>query len=126
MNFVFWTTLLALAVGAVIHWRAYKKRPEGAPHPTAEALPLPTGTEWPIPTKMWTIDNVEFLASPDRVRAVVSVTFPPNEPEDRRECLQLLSSAIYRHTEVQAVFVEVSGVGDEGELYLFAPDGRGW
>lgn len=127
MNFVFWTTITALIIGALVHRRIYlHHQPNQGSHPTPESLPLPSGTTWPIAASEWTIENIEFLASADRLRAVVSVIFAPEQNEARQQCLQLLSTAIYRHTEVQAVFVEVSGVEDAPELFLFAPDGRGW
>lgn len=124
MNFLFWTIALTVAIGAVIQWWL---RTRSAQTPdTTEVLSFIGDDRWPLEDGTWSIGEVDFLATAERVRAAVTLEIEGGDATRRREAMEFLAHEIYRRVEVEAVFVEA--FGDQGgvESYLFAADGRGW
>lgn len=128
MNFLFWTVLIAVGMGAGLHYAVASRRSHrvSAIDSPVDSFSFTQRPEWPLDDSGWNLDDIQFLASSDRIRAVVTVDIHQSAPERRQRALQILAREIYRHTEVEAVFVE-AGLDDGGrDLYLFAADGRGW
>jgi len=128
VNFLFWTVLIALGLGVGLHCTVAFRRTShiSAIDSPVGALSFTRRPEWPLSDGGWNLDDIQFLASSDRIRAVVTIEIHESTPDRRRRAIEILAREIYRHTEVEAVLVEAEL--DEGgqQLYLLAADGRGW
>lgn len=128
MNLVFWTILGAVTLGVGLHFVVHRRRQTTATnteHDTSELF-TPETLKWPLASENWGLRSVEFLATPDRLRAVARLDIDDADIERRQRAIEILAREIYRHTEVDAVFVEADGDRSSPDLYLFAADGRGW
>lgn len=126
MNIVFWTTLLALACAGGVQWWIARWRRAADDQIADEALSFARHKRWPLAPDRWSLESIDLLASAERIRAVVSLELREDDPGRRRRAIELVAHEVYRHTEVQAVFVEALHAGPTPDLYLFAADGRGW
>lgn len=126
VNLPFWIILIALGVGAAVHWWLARRRVGDNTDPPVGSFSFTERADWPLCADCWRLGEVQFLATSDRIRAVVTVEMSESDANRRREALEILAHEIYRHTEVEAVFVEAHRGGEQPDLHLFAPDGRGW
>lgn len=82
--------------------------------------------DWPLDSDAMSLEDIDFLATSDRVRAALRVRLRESDPDRRRKAVERLAHTIYRHFQVQAIFVEATAPDHPTVRYLFAADGRGW
>ena len=127
MNLLFWAGLFIIAVAAGLQWWHHQRSKDRPQDDLSErTLTLADHRDWPLKPGTWSVSDVAFLTATDRIRAAVRIQIDDSAGRRRQKAMELLAREIYRHTEVQAVFVEATGNAEGPDLYLFAADGRGW
>ena len=126
MNLLFLTVVVAVTAGFALHLRAVRSRRTTAVDSPVEAFSFTHRDSWPLTPDQWSLEDVQFSATSDRIRAAVCIKVGVDDQKKRRQAVEVLAHEIYRHTEVAAVFIEAFRPDDDPDLYLFAADGRGW
>lgn len=127
MNPLFWSIVAALAIALGFQaWWWRRRDSESRGETPVDELAFTRDEDWPLEGDEWSLKDVEFLAGAGRTRAVVTTEMRCKDGDRRRRALQKLAREIYRHTEVEAVFVQADRPGHRPDLHLFAADGRGW
>ena len=127
MNLLFWLILFAMAAAIGSQWWVQRKHkgqdPEAIPAPV---LSFTKRSRWPLPRGSWSVDEIDFLATADRIRAVVTLHVDADQQEKCQQAMQIMAREIYAQTKAEAVLIEAFCQTSEPSLYLFAADGRGW
>lgn len=126
MNLIFWLILAVVSGAATLQW--WLRRRDGSSQPDApvDTYAFTDDDDWPLGADQWSLKDVELLSGGGRNRAVVTIRLNCDDPGTRRHALEKLAREIYRHTEVEAVFVQARRPDEQPDLYLLAADGRGW
>lgn len=125
VNFLFWLTLAILTVLLGLHAR-WTHRRSRLPSSLPDSLTPQSDPDWPLSCDGWSFEDIDVLATSERVRAAVRVRLHDSDATRRRRALEMIAHSIYRHVQVQAIFVETTTPHGTTDLYLFAADGRGW
>lgn len=125
LNFLFLLIVFAIVAAIGLHTRWSNRRLRDASRLPAD-LSLSDHPDWPVEPGHFSVDAADFLATPDRVRAAVRLRIDTGDVADRRQAMRMTAHHLYRHLEVQAIFIEAAGADGSVDLYLFAADGRGW
>ncbi len=127
MNLIFWIALLCILFALSAQWLIHRRKaPAQAGQLPAHILGIANEANWPLSTGSWSIDDVDFLATSDRIRAVVTLRVERDQRKHCADAMKQLARAIYAQTEVEAVLIEAYSGSLTPALYLFAADGRGW
>ncbi len=123
MNPLFWVLLIAVTTAISLHVRWTRHRIDTS---LPRELDPSAHPDWPLSEDSWSIEALDFLATSDRIRAALRVRLDEGDAKQRRRAMELLAHRLYRHLQVQAIFVETTSRGRAPDRYLFAADGRGW
>lgn len=127
MNLLFWLLIVVITAGVALHIRVVQQQRDSGPvNSPVEAFSFTHQPNWPLDNDEWSLEDVQFVGTAGRVRAVVTIDNTADEPDRRRQALEVLAHEIYRHTEVEAVYIEARRPDAPPDRYLFAADGRGW
>lgn len=124
VNFVFWIIATLLSIAAALQWWSSSQQTENTD--AQKISSFARDDRWPLEDGTWSIDEVDFLATAERIRAVVTLVIEESDDVRRRQAMEFLAHEIYRQVEVEAVFIEAYGHPEGVASYLFAADGRGW
>lgn len=127
MNILFWTILLAIAIAAATQWSMQRRRNgEDGRRIEADSQALSSHPDWTLPAEKWRLLDMELLATENRLRAVITLSIIDEDRGRRKKCMEIVGAQLYSKLQVQAVLVVAERPAGNQDLFLFAPDGRGW
>ncbi len=123
MTLLFWLFCIPLTLLLAWHIRHYRRSLE---------TPSRQWPDWAMEVttadlqQHWRFKDLSILASAERLGAVLTLESSEERAPRRQQIMRSLAHQVYQRAEIDAVFIRTQIDAPLPDLFLFAPDGRGW